>query len=127
MRAKTLAPMQGVVRRCVFVLLKTIITQPSAAGFGRFGDRADDLLVSDRGPSTLKKHLCGWRRWLPSCRDVVEFPDALAEGARPDRGVTRAHWRSKTSATGFSWGCLLGGATRGMWGRMFAAQSAISC
>ena len=182
------------------------------------------FLVSDRAPSTLKKHLCGWRRWLdfckgaaisagyPSCWEVVEFLGALAEGAHTDRGSGRVAnatgvmhvlrfmifkldlffgdlscapgcrqcswlsaiaswrwqrcskrmrvafflralllmpwaglrlsdaqripisavqldgrfvrgccWRSKTSATGFPWGGLLGGCTGGMWGRMFAA------
>ena len=56
------------------------------------------FLVSDRAPSTLKKHLCGWRRWLefcrgaavnagfPSCRDVVDFLDALAEDAHTNQG-----------------------------------------
>ena len=59
------------------------------------------FLVSDRAPSTLKKHLCGWRRWLdfckgaavsagyPSCWEVVEFLGALAEGAHTDRGSGR--------------------------------------
>ena len=35
-----------------------------------------------------------------------------------DTSVRGWCWRSKTSATGFPWGCLLGG----MWGRMFAAD-----
>ena len=60
------------------------------------------FLFKDRAPSTLKKHLSGWRRWLifcrasgvqagrPSCPDVLDFLEALAEGASSDRGARRS-------------------------------------
>ena len=60
------------------------------------------FLFKDRAPRTLKKHLNGWRRWLlfcrasgiqagrPECRAVLDFLDALAEGASCDRGVIYA-------------------------------------
>ena len=60
------------------------------------------FLFKDRAPSTLKKHLSGWRRWLifcrasgiqagrPECREILDFLDALAEGASCDRGSRRS-------------------------------------
>ena len=60
------------------------------------------FLFKDRAPSTLRKHLSGWRRWLqfcrasgvqpgcPACAGVVDFLEALAEGASCDRGSRRS-------------------------------------
>lgn len=60
------------------------------------------FLFSDRS-GTLQRHLSGWKRWLEFCRcghisveepvlsQVLDFPDALATGARPTAGL--AHQR----------------------------------
>ena len=69
------------------------------------GYSADQLLFLflDRAPSTLKRHLSGWRRWAefcrcsniamgePACPHVLGFLEALAEGSRSNRkGVVHA-------------------------------------
>ena len=58
-------------------------------------------LFLDRAPSTLKKHLCGWKlwvslcaplRWCPGCPSLpqlLDFLDALSEGCFGDRGRQR--------------------------------------
>ena len=59
-------------------------------------------IFKDRAPSTLRKHLSGWRRWLqfcrasgvqpgcPACPGVGDFLEALPEGASCDRGSRRS-------------------------------------
>ena len=58
-------------------------------------------LFLDRAPSTLKKHLCGWKLWVsfcaplcwrpgcPSLPQILDFLDALSEGCFADRGRRR--------------------------------------
>ena len=59
-------------------------------------------LFCDRAPSTLRRHISGWKRWLqfcsalewsaasPSLTQVVDFVKSLSEGVRSDRGRLRA-------------------------------------
>ena len=58
-------------------------------------------LFLDRAPSTLKRHLCGWKLWVsfcltldcragcPSLCQLLDFLDALSEGSFTDRGRQR--------------------------------------
>ena len=61
------------------------------------------FLSTDRAPTTLKRHLSGWRRWAeffrrccdiplgaPGCKSLLDFLEALAEGARSNRGKCRS-------------------------------------
>ena len=59
------------------------------------------FLFTDRAPTTLKRHLSGWRRWAeycfgcnvamgaPACTSVLDFLEALAEGSQSNRGKRR--------------------------------------
>ncbi|OLQ06361.1 hypothetical protein AK812_SmicGene10361 [Symbiodinium microadriaticum] len=58
-------------------------------------------LFLDRAPSTLKRHLCGWKLWVsfcltldcrpgcPSLCQLLDFLDALSEGSFTERGRQR--------------------------------------
>ena len=72
-------------------------------------------LFLDRAPSTLKKHLCGWKLWVsfcaplrwrpdcPSLPQLLDFLDALSEGCFADRGRQRKRSAlSVLSAMGFA-------------------------
>ena len=69
------------------------------------------FLSTDRAPTTLKRHLSGWRRWAeffrrccdiplgaPGCKSLLDFLEALAEGARSNRGKCRS--QAATGAVG---------------------------
>ena len=89
--------------------------------------REDDLLrlFLDRAPSTLKRHLSGWRAWASFCTcmdwqagapklaQLMDFLRGLAEGAALDRGRGRvASAQSVLSAITFTaqtTPCLLAG------------------
>ena len=60
------------------------------------------FLFTDRAPTTLKRHLSGWRRWAeycfgcnvamgaPACTSVLNFLEALAAGSQSNCGKRRS-------------------------------------
>ena len=90
----------------LFVALAEVVRAESSVLQSLEGYQAEQLvfLFADRAPSTLRRHLSGWRRWilfcsasgisagLPECRHIVDYLDALAEGASSNRGSCRCRY-----------------------------------
>lgn len=73
----------------------------SACDFSNLPQLSLQRLFLDRAPSTLRRHLSGWRLWVafcslhnwqpgsPSMPALLDFLDSLSVGARQDRGACR--------------------------------------
>ena len=73
-------------------------------------------LFCDRAPSTLRRHISGWKRWLqfcgaldwnaasPSLTQVVDFAKSLSEGVRSDRGRKRLAQATQKTLNGLGLG-----------------------